>query len=366
MMRVEHFVNKIKEYGFTPFTGIPCSVFKHLINYLDDNQEIQSYICSSEGEAMGLAGGFALSGKTPVVYMQNDGLGNAINPLSSLQLLYKLPALLLISWRAKPGTKDAPQHFLMGKTILELLDIFNIPCEILKDGIESLINALKKSEKHFKTKSTPFAFVMEKGYFEKYEKTITIVNNKLEKRIEYIKILSKHVGSNDVLLGATGFSGRELYQSTDFKGKFYMMGSMGCLASIGLAIAKENPTRNIYVLDGDGALLMKMGTLSTIGFHKPDNFIHICFNNNKYESTGGQKTSSSEVNFAEVARSCGYKSVEKLDTLIGFEEIISDIKKYPKPQFLHVKIKPGTIDVLKRPSESPEEMRDNLMEFLKR
>ena len=139
-MKVERFVKILREAGFSPFMGVPCSVFEFLLSYIDDSEEVENCLCSSEGEAMGLAGGFTLSGKVPVVYMQNDGYGNAINPLSSLQLLYKLPVLLLISWRAEHGKKDAPQHFIMGKTILQLLNVFKIPCIILKDNIRNLEN----------------------------------------------------------------------------------------------------------------------------------------------------------------------------------------------------------------------------------
>ncbi|MCK4358360.1 MAG: phosphonopyruvate decarboxylase [Candidatus Cloacimonetes bacterium] len=363
-MKVESFVKILKEAGFFPFMGVPCSVFKFLLNYIDNSKEVENYLCSSEGEAMGLSAGFAISGKMPVVYMQNDGYGNAVNPLSSLQLLYKLPALLLISWRAEPGKKDAPQHYIMGKTILRLLDVFEIPYIILKDDIANLENSVMKAKEYCKHNSAPIAFIIKKGYFEKYEKIISKSVNTLNKRIEYIKLLANNVSDNDILLGATGFCGRELYQSIKHKGKFYMMGSMGCLSAIGLGIAKENPNRNIFVLDGDGALLMKMGTLSTIGYYQPKNLIHICFDNNKYESTGGQPTTSITTGFSTIAKACGYKSIDFVTEIEDFQKILENIKQYEKPHFIHIKVKTGTIECLERPSDSPEDMRENLMEFL--
>lgn len=365
-MRAEYFIKIIQELGFSPFMGVPCSVFKYLINYMDDHKNIRNYICSSEGEAMGLAGGFALSGRIPVVYMQNDGYGNAVNPLSSLQLLYKLPALLLISWRAKPGIDDAPQHFIMGRTILELLKVFNTPYNVLKDNVDEIKIVLKNAKNHIDNTSTPYALIVGKGFFEKYQKRQIVENVKFEKRIEYIKVLAEFVEPNDVMLGATGFSGRELYQSIDFGGKFYMMGSMGCLASIGLGIAIEHPNKNVFILDGDGALLMKMGTLSTVGYYKPQNFIHICFDNNEYESTGGQKTTASMVNFTEVAKSCGYNSVMKIVDLGEFKKVIENIGNYLKPQFIHVRISSGTIGILERPTDASEEMKNRFMEYLKK
>jgi len=365
-MKAEVFVKILYEAGFSPFVGIPCSVFKCPLNYIDDNAYVENYLCSSEGEAMGLAAGFALSGRLPVVYMQNDGYGNALNPLSSLQLLYKLPALLLISWRAEPGKKDAPQHYVMGKTILKLLDVFDIPYIILEDEITDLKDSVKKAKEFYESNTIPFAFIIKKGYFEEYERVSSLSDNNLSKRIEYIELLSENVSDNDVLLGATGFSGRELYQCVNNKGKFYMMGSMGCLGAIGLGIAREHPERNVYVLDGDGALLMKMGILSTIGYYQPKNLIHICFDNNRYESTGGQPNTSNTVDFAKIAEGCGYKCVSDISEIEDFQEILKDIKSYKKPHFIHVKINPGTIDNLERPSDLPEVMKKSLMEFLKK
>lgn len=365
-MKVEEFIKILEKTGFSPFTGIPCSVFKYLIDYINDSPSVENYICSSEGEAMGLAGGFALSGRVPVVYMQNDGYGNAINPLTSLQLMYKLPALLLVSWRAEPGKKDAPQHLIMGRTILQLLDVFEIPYLVLEDDIDSLNTSIKRAKEHCADKLTPFAFIIKRGYFEKYEKIGSENTGKFDKRIEYIKILAEKIQHRDILLGATGFSGRELYQYVDHKGKFYMMGSMGCLVSIGLAIAKENPDRKVYVLDGDAALLMKMGTLSTVGFHQPKNLIHICFDNNQNESTGGQLTSSITTDFTEIAKACGYKAISNIVNIRSFQKILENIKQYKNPHFIHIKIKPGIVSGLERPSDSPEDMRSNIMEFLRK
>ena len=365
-MKAERFVKKLNESGFSPFMGVPCSVFKFLLNYLDNSDDVENYLCSSEGEAVGLAAGFALTGGNPVVYMQNDGYGNAVNPLSSLQLMYKLPALLLISWRAEPGKKDAPQHHIMGNTILQLLDIFEIPYIILKDEIEHLENSIMKAKEYCKHNSVPIAFIIKKGYFEKYEKITSKPVNKLNKRIEYIRLLTNSANEKDILLGATGFSGRELYQCAKHKGKFYMMGSMGCLSAIGLGIARENPDNNIFVLDGDGALLMKMGTLSTIGYYHPKNLIHLCFDNNQYESTGGQPTTSVKTDFSIIAKACGYKSTNFVTKIEDFQKIFQNLEKYENPHFIHIKIKSGTVENLERPSDSPEEMKNNLMKFLRK
>ena len=364
-MRPETFVSTLEDAGFAPFTGIPCSVFQPLLDYLADNNDpVRSYLCSSEGEAMGLAAGFALSGRLPVVYMQNDGYGNAVNPLSSLQLLYKLPALLLVSWRGEPGVKDAPQHAVMGRSIASLLDTFEIPYMILDDDQVSLRKSTLKARAHCETLSEPFAFVIRKGYFEGYGAHATRPGADLNRRLDYIHLLSRTLQPDDVLLGATGFSGREMDQTITHSGRFYMMGSMGCLASIGLAIALENPQKRVIVLDGDGAILMKMGTLATVGHYRPGNLIHICFDNRSYESTGGQPTLSPTVDLPAVARACGYRAVADIKTTGEFEEILDDEATHAKPLFVRVEVNPGTEEGLSRPSISPEEMRDRLKTFL--
>ncbi|MEN8153818.1 MAG: phosphonopyruvate decarboxylase [Acidobacteriota bacterium] len=365
-MDPEKFIDKIKERSFSPFMGVPCSVFTSLLNYIDESSNTENYICSSEGEAMGLAGGFALSGKHPVVYMQNDGYGNAVNPLSSLQLLYDLPALLLISWRGLPGKKDAPQHMLMGETIRELLDIFKIPYRILEEGEEDLESAVKEASEYCTDKKRPFALIIKKGYFSKYKRKVSEENKNLSLRMEYLEELKQHLKKDDILLGTTGFTGRELNQSFDHQGKFYMTGSMGCLASIGLGLSIENKEKRIFLLDGDGAVLMKMGSLATIGHYSPENLIHICFDNSAYESTGSQPTVSTNTDLCKVAEGCGYRYSETVDSVEQFKKVIKKIDKTGKPAFLRVMIQSGTVDGLERPSDTPVQMKERLEKFLGR
>lgn len=364
-MKVNNIKDILLEHGFGPFMGVPCSVFKDLINYLEDNRESKYYLTSSEGEAMGLAGGFSLAGKIPVVLMQNDGYGNAVNPLSSLQLMYKLPCLLLISWRGEPGTIDALQHRIMGNTIKELLSIFEIPFSVLNPGSVDLEDVVLKAKDSIEKLSVPYAMIVKKGYFEKYAIKKTEPIEQFEKRILYLKLLKQFVQEQDIVIGATGFSGRELYQAVEHKGKFYMMGSMGYAASIGMGLAIENQERKVFVLDGDGAMLMHMGNLSTIGYYAPNNLIHICFDNNQYESTGGQKTASSKVDFVKIAEACGYLSAAGLKTLDDFKKIMKTILRTHGPHFVNIRVQPGTIDSLKRPDENPEEIKQTLMDFLK-
>jgi phosphonopyruvate decarboxylase len=360
MIELKNLVELLKKEKFGPIMGVPCSVFKHFLNFIINKKSFEHYACSSEGESLGLAAGFAMAGKYPIIYMQNDGYGNVINPLSSLQLMYELPALLMISWRGEPGKKDAPQHKLMGETLLGLLEIFDIPYAVVNKGnIESeIVNA----KKYMKKKQKPYALIFKKGTIENFE--VKKEESKLNNRYDYLEILKNCLNKYDIILGTTGFTGRELFQTVSCNSKFYMMGSMGCLSSMGLGLAKSYHKKTVYVLDGDGALLMKLGSLSTIGNYQPDNLIHICFDNNQYESTGGQKTTASTTNFVKLAEACNYKKAIMIDNTSHFEKIISKISLLEKPLFLHIKITSGTIENLKRPSFSPIEMKKKFMESL--
>ncbi|MBF0445244.1 MAG: hypothetical protein HQL68_06615, partial [Magnetococcales bacterium] len=222
----EKFVSILEQTGFGPYMGVPCSLFKHLINYIEETDSYQYYAASSEGEAMGLAGGFALSKKIPVVLMQNDGYGNAVNPLSSLQLLYGLPCLLLVSWRGEPGKKDAPQHELMGKTLLEFFNIFKIPYKVLDPDTDSFLHVIQEAKNHLDTTKTPYGLVIKKGCFAEYQQIEKqAINDSYEIRGPYLQALNKLKTDRDLFIGTTGFSGREMHVLLDQNGKFYMMGS---------------------------------------------------------------------------------------------------------------------------------------------
>jgi len=358
------FIRTLREASFSPFMGVPCSVFTPLIDLLAASPGGEHYVCTSEGEAMGLAGGFALAGSLPVVYMQNDGFGNAVNPLSSLQLLYRLPALLLISWRGEPGLKDAPQHRVMGIALRGLLDQLQVPYRVLEDGAAALDQALVQARDHCRTASTPFAFIIRKGYFAPGKKPAAPEAGVLCQRLDYIQLLAAAADAGDVLLGATGFSGRELQQYTLHQGRFYMMGSMGCLPALGLGLAARHSRRTVFVLDGDGALLMKLGSLATIGHYRPGNLVHVLFDNQAYESTGGQPSVAPGIDFCAVARACGYPAQEEVSSIPRFKELLAALAGRAKPLFVHVRIQCGTPAGLPRPEQSPEQMRDDLMAFL--
>lgn len=360
-MKAEKFILFLKENGIQSFTGVPCSVFKEVISYLEKNEKYIS--ATSEGEAMGIAAGVALSKKIPAVLMQNDGFGNAINPLSSLNKLYELPALLIISWRGEPGKKDAPQHKWMGETILDLLRLFQIEYLILnsdlniqKDQIASLIGKVKNE-------NTICALICKKGVFDKEKFEDYVYKKELISREEAIKVILGEIKDNTPIISTTGKISREIYKINDRKNNFYMVGSMGCASSIAFGFY-QNKQEKIVVLDGDGAVLMKMGTLAMIGAYQPIKFLHICLDNETYESTGGQTTVASKIELSKVSMATNYKVVETINNKEGIKKFLQLWNLNPRLSFLHIKVKNETDEKLGRPEETPVDIRNRFWDSL--
>lgn len=354
-MIAARFRTRLLEAGFGPFTGVPCSYLKDLILDLELRAPADWMVASSEGEAMGLAAGRALAGRRPVVLMQNDGYGNAVNPLSSLQLLYRLPALLLITWRAKPGQKDAPQHQLMGETLTALLDLFAIPHRTLSADEACLDQALRDAAAHMEAHGTPFALIVPKATFTGEPSAPAPAPDAAARRHDFIRALQPTLTPSDLVVATTGFTGREASELIGGDGLFYTAGSMGCAPGVALTLALERPRARVTVLDGDGALLMKLGTLATVGAAAPKNFRHVLFDNGMHESTGGQRTAAAGVDFSAVARACGYAGAEEASTLDGFRRWLG--ADAPGPRFLRVRVPAGTLEGLTRPEDPPVELR---------
>ncbi len=364
-MRTDLFYRQLLRHGFGPFTGVPCSLVKDLIRQIEQSDESDYFIATCEGEAMGLSGGFALAGKKPVAIMQNDGFGNAVNPLTSLQLLYHLPVLLIITWRAEPGSQpDAPQHRIMGETLPDLLDIFQIPYTILEDDEGKCGQAVSTAREYLDRHQKPYALIVRRGLFEKTAGDEGKPDPHQPLRSDYIKLLAAKVKDSDIIIGTTGYTGRELKQALHRPGTFYTAGSMGCIGSVALALAREQPDRKVYVLDGDGAMLMKLGTLATIGLYRPGNLVHIVFDNGQYESTGGQRTASAAVDFPALAANAGYAFTLSASSLGEFEQFLERAAAQEGPLLCHVPVQPGTLPDLKRPDQSPDDLRREFQEFL--
>ncbi len=353
--------------GYGPYTGVPCSILSPLINYIIENPKIKFYMATSEGEAMGIAAGFTLGGRKPVVLMQNSGLGNCVNALTSLHLIYRLKALLLITLRGEEGIPDEPQHQIMGKKTFDLLKCLEIPYEIMKDEKEKTIEQLKRIDKKIRARSSPFALVIRKGTISNYNlKDSSQCSPKYPlSRRKAIKIISFNLSNKEAIISTTGKISRELfYENKNREGNFYMVGSMGCANSIAFGLAEEKPDRKIIVLDGDGAFLMKMGNIATIGFYSPANLIHIVLDNESHDSTGGQHTVSGRINISEIAGNCGFKSSGVVLTDLELTAAIKRALNEEGPHSIHVKVRRGADENLGRPTLTPVEIKDRFYSFL--
>jgi len=370
MINSKKLLNILVKNDFKFITGIPCSILKDFLNCLNDNRDkIKHIIPTSEEEAMGIAAGYYLAtSKIPMVYMQNSGFANSVDGLTSLlnKEVYKIPVLLLISWRGEPGKKDEPQHIKIGKITLKLLKLLGIPYTILSNKDEIVTEQIKKAKEVLYKNSFPYALIIKKGLIEPYQ-----TKNKRSiypmTREKAIKIIIDNLRGNEVIISTTGKASRELFEYREIKKQshktdFHVLGSMGCAASIGFGIAIQEPEKKVIIFDGDGSILMKMGTLATVGHYLPKNFYHIIFDNNSHDSTGGQRTVSDTVDFRKIAIACGYKKAEIVTNENKLKEGLTKIND--GPSMLVIKVKKGARKNLGRPTKTPIESKKEFMNFL--
>jgi phosphonopyruvate decarboxylase len=382
MIQAGDFISACASSGYTFFTGVPCSFLKPLINYVIQSPDVDYIIASSEGEAVGVAAGTYLAGRKAVVMCQNSGLGNMVNPLTSLNFPFRIPLLLIITLRGEPHLNDEPQHELMGQITGELLETMHIPWDFFPDTPEKVPIILERAENEMAKTCLPFALVMKKGTMEKtdliYDYTkinrswaipegeFRVEPENRMPRFESIKIIRETFCDDDALIATTGKIGRELFTLGDSENQLYVVGSMGCAAGIGFGIQYTRPNQRIVVLDGDGAVLMKMGTLGTIGSNKPNRFIHIILDNEAHESTGGQPSVSSALDFCHIAAACGYKKCCRADTRQDLINVIHSVKEIKGPSLIHVKVARGSDPSLGRPTLKPDQVKERFMRFLAR
>ena len=355
------------------FTGVPDSLLKQLCLCIDDNIPKERHIITAnEGNAIALAAGYHLAtGKIPLVYMQNSGLGNSVNPLLSLcdPDVYSIPMLLLMGWRGEPGVHDEPQHVKQGKVQLDLLQAMDIPYEIISKEEQQLDEKINKIVGKAIMESRPFAIVVKKGTFNVYGSTSRIFNEGLLFREESLEIILNQLPANSIIISTTGKTSREIFEIREkcdegHDRDFLTVGSMGHCSSIALGIAISNPDRKVVCIDGDGSLIMHMGSLSTVGKLKPKNFYHILMNNQVHDSVGGQATSAGFIDFIALVKANGYNNVFYTDNearlLSQFGKFINETG----PNFLEVKVKPGSRNDLGRPTIKPVENKISFMKFV--
>lgn len=368
------FGDALNQHGFNFYSGVPCSFLADLINYAIN--EANYVMSNNETDAVAIASGAYLAGKKSVVLMQNSGLSNAISALSSLNHTFQLPVLGFVSLRGASDISDEPQHELMGRITEKMLDLLEIPWEYLSTEIALAKQQLIRADEAM-SQNRSFFFVVKKGTFDKVElkaQTLTstpnlkLVNkqkmNELPKRLDVLSLLTQNF-RDCALLATTGKTGRELYECHDSAANFYMVGSMGCISSIALGLAINQPTKSIIAIDGDGALLMRLGNLATNGYYSANNLLHLVIDNNCHDSTGGQFTVSHNVNFVEIAAACGYANSIYCHSLDELNSAIGNWNAEPKSTLLYIKVSPGSKNNLGRPKVSPPEVKDRFMAFLR-
>ncbi|MCX2182006.1 phosphonopyruvate decarboxylase [Streptomyces sp. SKN60] len=351
----EEVVAAFRTAGFGPFTGVPCSFLGPVISCLERRHPDDYVIAANEGEAVAIAAGARLAGRRPVVILQNSGLGNAVNPLTSLCHTLRLPVLLLVTWRGEPGTPDEPQHELIGQITPGILTAMGIRHELLPDTGELLAERLRVAASHMDATGLPFAFVVPKGAVAPVPRTPQEPSGAGGPllRSEAIGHVMRLVGDRALVVATTGKTARELERDRDRAGNLYVVGSMGCASSVALGVALHAPSKQVVVLDGDGAALMRLEAMATIGRTAPPNLLHIVFDNGAYESTGGQPTGSAHVDFAGVATACGYRHAADVTTAEGLGEALSRLPAGGGPALLRVRVAPYSDPGLGRPALPP-------------
>ncbi|WP_315403763.1 phosphonopyruvate decarboxylase [Hoylesella saccharolytica] len=373
MIRPQYFYDTLKSYGIDFYTGVPDSLLKSLCAYLTENSEsTKNIIAANEGGAIGLAAGHYLATKEiPVVYMQNSGIGNAVNPLLSLadEDVYRIPILLIVGWRGEPDIHDEPQHVKQGKITIPLFNTMGIKNEILATEEQEINTQIKRAVHYMQEKQTPYALIIKKGTFEKYK-----LSEKTEKHLELerekaVQLVASALDDNSVVVSTTGKISRELFEYREMKGEnhehdFLTVGSMGHSSQIALGIALAQKNRKIYCFDGDGAIIMHMGSLGIVGNLAPKNFYHILFNNGAHDTVGGQPTIGFDINFIQIAHHLGYKSVISVDNENALQSILHSLDTYEAPVFLEIKVRKGSREDLGRPTTTPIQNKQSLMDFL--
>jgi len=365
----------LKGHDVDFFTGVPDSLLKDFCAFISDNAAADDHvIAANEGNAIALAAGHYLaSGNPALVYMQNSGLGNSVNPLLSLAdpEVYSIPMLLLIGWRGEPGKKDEPQHIKQGKVTIDLLNAVGIPYSILPSLPAEAVSSIERGIAATKKNKAPFALVVPAGVFEKYKATSQQAACPYQiSREEAIQTIVNTLGEKDIVVCTTGKASRELFEyrekkNAGFHRDFLTVGSMGHASHIALGIALTKKNRTVYCLDGDGAALMHLGGLAIIGCRKPPHFKHILLNNGSHESVGAQPTVGYQTDFIAIARACGYSSAVSVKTTPELIAALAGQKLLTGPVFLEVRISASSRKDLRRPSRSPLQNKQDFMEFLK-
>ncbi len=367
------FFEALKKEGIDFFAGVPDSLLSDFSAYITDHVAAENHlVAANEGNAVALAAGHYLASRQPgLVYMQNSGLGNALNPLVSLAdpLVYKIPMLLLIGWRGKPQVADEPQHIKQGLVTLSLLEIMGLDYRVLPANEQEASETISQAAAYMHEKAAPFALVVEKDTFKAYRKEKNSSSAYEMSREEALRLVLAGLDPEAVIVSTTGKLSREIYEYREERGEghsrdFLNVGSMGHASQIALGIALNKPERRVFCFDGDGAVIMHMGSLAISGTSGADNLYHLVFNNSAHDSVGGQATAGFQVDFPKVAAACGYRQALKAENIGQLEKALNRITSEKGPALLEIRVRKGARKDLGRPKTTPEENKVAFMNFL--
>ena len=376
MINAEAFIEAARGFGFTHYTGVPCSYLTPFINYVINDERLSYISSANEGDAVATAAGLTVGGRRAVAMMQNSGLGNAVNPLTSLANTFDIPVLLIVTQRGKPGHRDEPQHELMGRVTGGLFDLVEIPWEPFPAAERDIGPALERAQRYLTERQRPYALLMEQGTVAPHQLEGESIPSRagiqcrresmageaaqLSREQALREIIGLTPVDGSVLVGTTGYTGRELFAIDDRANQLYMVGSMGCASSFALGVSLARPDLDVTVVDGDGAGLMRMGNFATIGSYGRGNLTHVLLDNGVHESTGSQATVSANVSFADIAAACGYGMALDGTGLAVIRELYGR-KDVDGARFAHLKITPGIPGDLPRPDTSPRDVLRRLV-----
>ena len=364
----------MKITGADFYTGVPDSQLKALCNCLMNTYGIDKkhhIIAANEGNCTALAAGYHLAtGRVPVVYMQNSGQGNIINPVASLlnDKVYAIPMIFVIGWRGEPGIHDEPQHIYQGEVTVKLMEDMDIRTFIIgKDTTDEEVSAAMEDFRKLLSQGKQVAFIVRKGAL-KYDEPVEYKNDNTMLREEIIQHIADAAGE-DPIVSTTGKASRELFETRTARAQshkydFLTVGSMGHSSSIALGVALNKPDKRIWCIDGDGAVLMHMGSMAVLGANAPENLIHIVINNGAHETVGGMPTVASKLDLVSIAKACGYPNAVSVDSFEALDKELEAAKSRHQLSLIEVKCSIGARDDLGRPTTTALENKENFMKFL--
>ena len=374
MISPKFLYDTLTSYGIDFYAGVPDSLLKNLCAYITDHADaFHNVIAANEGGAVGMAvGHYLATGRIPVVYMQNSGEGNIINPLASLtdKDVYNIPVLLIIGWRGKPGVPDESQHVKQGKVTTGLLNVMGIDYTVLAKEEDKAADQIEKAISYMQRTRECYALVIEKDTFDTYTLQNVETNDLTFSREEAIQTVAAAIGTKDVIVSTTGMISRELFEyrtkmKQSHERDFLTVGSMGHASQIALGVALEKKDRKIWCFDGDGSAIMHMGGFAIIASKSPKNYVHVIFNNGAHDSVGGQPTVGLDIDLPRFARAVGYPHTYSVSTKEDLLDILNEIKSKEGLSLLEIKVKRGNRKDLGRPTTPPIQNKESLMAFLK-